>query len=44
MNWINIIIARFRGLLRREAILQDIEEEMRLHVERERRKAISSAG
>ena len=32
MKWLNILIARLRGLLRREAILQDIEEEMRLHV------------
>jgi len=35
MKWLNILNARLRGLLRREAILQDIEEEMRLHVEME---------
>src|SRR5262245_36576641 len=35
MKWLNIFIARFRGLLRRESTLQDIEEEMRLHVEME---------
>jgi predicted permease len=35
MKWLNILIARLRGLLRHEAILQDIEEEMRFHVEME---------
>jgi predicted permease len=33
MEWIKIVIARLRGLFRRDAILQDIEEEIRLHVE-----------
>jgi putative ABC transport system permease protein len=35
MEWLNILIARLRGLLRREAVIQDIEEEMRSHVEME---------
>ncbi|HEV2914607.1 MAG TPA: ABC transporter permease [Pyrinomonadaceae bacterium] len=35
MNWLNILIARLRGLLRREAVIEDIDEELRLHVELE---------
>src|SRR5438270_1024102 len=35
MKWLNILIARWRGLLRRETIIEDIEEEMRFHVEME---------
>jgi len=35
MDWLNIVIARLRALFRREAVLEDIEEEMRLHVEME---------
>src|SRR5262245_8578394 len=35
MKWSRILIARLRGLFRREAVLDDIEEEMRLHVEAE---------
>src|SRR5262245_17180491 len=35
MKWVNVLIARLSGLLRRDAVLQDIEEEMRLHVEME---------
>ncbi len=35
MEWLSILRDRLRGLLRREAVLQDIEEEMRLHVEME---------
>ena len=33
MTWLNIFITRLRGLFRREAILEDIEEEMRSHLE-----------
>jgi predicted permease len=33
MAWLNIVITRLRGLFRREAVLEDIEEEIRLHVE-----------
>src|SRR5262245_57680031 len=35
MRQLNLLIARLRGLFRREAVLEDIEEEMRLHVEME---------
>lgn len=35
MEWLNILIARLRGLLRREAVIEDIEEEMRFHIELE---------
>jgi putative ABC transport system permease protein len=35
MRLINVFSARMHGLLRREAVLQDIDEEMRLHVEME---------
>jgi len=35
MDWLNIVIARLRALFRREAVLEGIEEEMRLHVEME---------
>lgn len=33
MKWLNILITRLRGLFRREAILEDIEEEVRTHLE-----------
>jgi predicted permease len=33
MEWFNIVTARLRALLRREKVLQDIEEEQRIHVE-----------
>jgi predicted permease len=33
MEWFNILTARTRALFRREGILQDIEEELRVHVE-----------
>jgi putative ABC transport system permease protein len=33
MEWFNIFIARLRALFRRESILQDIEEEQRIHLE-----------
>jgi putative ABC transport system permease protein len=33
MEWFNILTARIRALFRRESVLQDIEEELRIHVE-----------
>jgi putative ABC transport system permease protein len=33
MEWLNILIARLRALFRRESVLQDIEEELRAHIE-----------
>src|SRR5262245_420 len=33
MEWFNILIARLRALFRRESILQDIDEELRTHIE-----------
>ena len=33
MEWLNILIARLRALYRRESVLQDIEEELRAHIE-----------
>ena len=35
MKWLNIVLTRLRALLRREAVLRDIDEELRLHVEME---------
>src|SRR5215510_8683390 len=35
MKWFNILTARLRALFRRESVLQDIEEELRIHVEME---------
>jgi hypothetical protein len=35
MEWFNILMARLRALFRRESVLRDIEEELRLHVEME---------
>jgi hypothetical protein len=35
MEWINILMARLRALFRRESVLRDIEEELRIHVEME---------
>ncbi len=35
MEWFNILKARLRALFRRESVLQDIEEELRVHVEME---------
>src|SRR5205807_1485493 len=35
MRWSNLFITRLRALLRREDILDDIEEEMRSHIELE---------
>jgi predicted permease len=33
MEWFNILTTRLRALFRRESVLQDIEEELRIHVE-----------
>jgi predicted permease len=35
MEWLNILIARLRALFRRESVLRDIEEELRVHVDME---------
>jgi predicted permease len=35
MEWFNILLARMRALFRRESVLRDIEEELRVHVEME---------
>src|SRR5262245_22147353 len=35
MEWFNIIRTRLRALFRRESVLRDIEEELRIHVEME---------
>src|SRR5262245_18358900 len=35
MQWFNILMARLRALFRRVSVLQDIEEELRVHVEME---------
>jgi predicted permease len=35
MEWFNILMARLRALFRRESVLRDIEEELRIHVEME---------
>jgi putative ABC transport system permease protein len=35
MEWFNILMARLRALFRRESVLWDIEEELRIHVEME---------
>ncbi len=35
MEWFNILMARLRALFQRESVLQDIEEELRVHVEME---------
>jgi len=35
MNWIGILIDRVRALVRRDAVLQDIDDEMRSHIEME---------
>jgi hypothetical protein len=32
MEWFNILVARPRALFRRERVLRDIEEELRVHV------------
>jgi putative ABC transport system permease protein len=35
MEWFNILMARLRAMIRRETVLRDIEEELRVHVEME---------
>src|SRR5262245_42198182 len=35
MEWLNILRARLRALFRREGVLRDIEEELRVHIEME---------
>ncbi len=35
MEWFNILMARLRALFRRESVLRDIEEELRVHTEME---------
>jgi predicted permease len=35
MEWFNIIRSRLRAIFRRESVLRDIEEELRIHVEME---------
>src|SRR6266542_6105277 len=35
MEWFKILMARLRALFRRESVSQDIEEELRIHVEME---------
>jgi putative ABC transport system permease protein len=35
MEWFNILMARLRALFRRESVLRDIEEELRVHIEME---------
>ena len=35
MRWLNFLRVRLRGLLRREAVIRDIDEELRAHVEME---------
>lgn len=35
MRWFNILSARLRALVRRDAIINDIDEELRLHIEME---------
>jgi putative ABC transport system permease protein len=35
MEWFNIFMARLRALFRRESVLRDIEEELRVHVQME---------
>ncbi|MBO0860088.1 MAG: ABC transporter permease [Chloracidobacterium sp.] len=35
MEWFNILMARLRSLFRRDSVLRDIEEELRVHVEME---------
>jgi putative ABC transport system permease protein len=40
MEWFNILMARLRALFRRESVLHDIEEELRIHVEMETERNI----
>ena len=43
MEWFNILRARLRALFRRETVLRDIEEELRVHVEMETETNIEAA-
>jgi hypothetical protein len=40
MEWSNILRVRLRALFRRESVLRDIEEELRVHVEMETERNI----
>jgi hypothetical protein len=35
IEWFSILIARLQGMFRRESVLQDMEGEMRSHIEME---------
>src|SRR3954452_19502114 len=35
MRWLNVLSARLRALFQREAVIRDIDEELRLHIELE---------
>src|SRR5688572_25854403 len=35
MKWLNVLAARFRALVRRDEVLNDIDEEMRAHIDME---------
>ncbi|HKQ52491.1 MAG TPA: ABC transporter permease, partial [Pyrinomonadaceae bacterium] len=35
MRWLNVVAARLRALFQREAVIRDIDEELRLHIELE---------
>lgn len=41
MRWWGVVVTRLRGLVRREAIIRDIDEELRLHVELEAEEHIN---
>jgi putative ABC transport system permease protein len=41
MRWLNVLSARLRALLHREAVIRDIDEELRLHIELETEANIS---
>src|SRR5436190_8002227 len=41
MKWFNVLSARLRALFRRETVIDEIDEEMRLHLELERRANLS---
>ena len=42
MKWFNVLTGRLRVLFRRDAVIKDIDEEMRLHLEMERQRLIES--
>ena len=35
MSWVSVLVDRIRALIHRDAVLQDIDEELRAHVEME---------